>query len=215
MGFVAAHSHAARARYHAPQRRRRRNRIAGKGPLLAVSASLLQRVAANDAAAVRECIDAYGGLVWSLARRFCPTPSEAEDAVQEIFVNLWRSAGRFDPTLASEPTFVSMIARRRLIDRARVAQRRPDAEPLAEDAARAAPPRTDLTEDAAKAARAVAALPSDQQRILRFSIVQGLSHQQIADAMNLPLGTVKTHIRRALVHIRELLTPHADQEVVS
>ena len=58
-----------------------------------------------------------GGLVWSLARKFLRSHADAEDAVQEIFVDVWRSAARFDPAIASETTFVAMIARRRLIDR--------------------------------------------------------------------------------------------------
>src|SRR5689334_2870619 len=92
--------------------------------------SLLARVAAGDAAAVRECIAQYGGLVWSIARRF--ELSDAEDAVQEIFLDLWKSAARFDPSIASEATFIAMIARRRLIDRRRTRRRRPTTEQLPE-----------------------------------------------------------------------------------
>ena len=91
---------------------------------------LLHRVAAGEALAVRECLARYGGLVWSLARRYSPSPAEAEDAAQEIFLDLWRSAARFDPRQASETTYVALIARRRLVDRQRHRQRRPQAEPL-------------------------------------------------------------------------------------
>ena len=79
----------------------------------------LQRIAAGETEAVRECMDRYGGLVWSLARRFLYSSNEAEDAVQEIFLDLWKHAGRFDPNVAAEATYVAMIARRRLIDRVR------------------------------------------------------------------------------------------------
>ena len=81
--------------------------------------NVLHRVAAGDRAAVRECLARYGGLVWSLVRRSTSDAAEAEDAVQEIFVDVWQSASRFDPAVASEATFIAMIARRRLIDRAR------------------------------------------------------------------------------------------------
>lgn len=64
--------------------------------------SILQRIAASDKSAVQECIDKYGGLVWSLARRLAFNDAEAEDAVQEIFIELWKSAGRFDPTQSGE-----------------------------------------------------------------------------------------------------------------
>ena len=81
--------------------------------------SILARVASGDANAVRECIDEFGGLVWAIARRMARTRADAEDAVQEIFIDVWKSAGRFDPAQGSEKVFVSTIARRRLIDRLR------------------------------------------------------------------------------------------------
>src|ERR1043165_482447 len=93
--------------------------------------ALLARVAGGDPRAVRDCIARYGGLVWSIARRF--EGADAEDAVQEIFLDLWKSAARFDPQIASEPAFVAMIARRRLIDRRRTRRRRPTTETIASE----------------------------------------------------------------------------------
>ena len=84
-----------------------------------MSPSVLQRIASGDPAAVRECIDQYGPLVWSLARRLSRTASDPEDATQEIFLDIWRSAGRFDASQGSDKVFIAMIARRRLIDRLR------------------------------------------------------------------------------------------------
>ena len=75
--------------------------------------SLLQRTAADDVAAMKECLDAYGGLVWSLARRLLVPGADVEDAVQEVFIEIWRSAGRFDPSMGSEVTFVATIHRSR------------------------------------------------------------------------------------------------------
>lgn len=183
-----------------------------------MSATLLQRVAANDADAVRECLERYSGLVWSLARRFSRSDADAEDAAQEVFVSLWRSASRFDPSVANEATFVAMIARRRLIDRARAAERRPAASALVEGndpAAGAVEPRADLGDDATKAARALSELSAEQQRMIRLSVYQGLSHEQIASATGLPLGTVKTHIRRGLMRVREALSGVLRREVAS
>jgi RNA polymerase sigma-70 factor (ECF subfamily) len=94
--------------------------------------SILVRIAQGDRAAVRDCLDRHGGLVWSLARRLCPDPADLEDAVQEIFIDLWSAARRYDPAVAAESTFVAMIARRRLIDRRRRAARGPDHRPLPE-----------------------------------------------------------------------------------
>src|ERR1041385_2281154 len=92
--------------------------------------ALLARVAGGDPRAVRDCIARYGGLVWSIARRF--EAADAEDAVQEIFLDLWKSAARFDGRIASEAAFVAMIARRRLIDRKRTRGRRPTIQPVTE-----------------------------------------------------------------------------------
>ena len=90
---------------------------------------ILHRVARGDPSGMDAFLERYSGLVWSLARRHSPTPQDAEDAVQEIFMEIWRSAHRYDPSVAAEQTFIAMIARRRLIDRARRNKRapRPDA----------------------------------------------------------------------------------------
>jgi RNA polymerase sigma-70 factor (ECF subfamily) len=71
-------------------------------------------VGEGDTRAVAECIDRFGGLIWSLARRLSAGPADAEDAVQEVFIALWENAGRFDPEKGAEVTFVAMIARPRL-----------------------------------------------------------------------------------------------------
>ena len=84
-----------------------------------VAQTILQRIASGDSLAVQECLDTYGGLIWSLARRMLPDVNEAEDAVQEIFIEIWKTAERFDESKSSETTYVAMIARRRLIDRLR------------------------------------------------------------------------------------------------
>jgi RNA polymerase sigma-70 factor (ECF subfamily) len=178
--------------------------------LLAVDT--LQRVAAGDATAVREVLDLYSGLVWALARRFSTTQADAEDAVQEIFLDVWKCAGRYDAAVASEATFIAMIARRRLIDRRRRASRRigtveaTDAStPPAEGVDADAGGRSQVSEEAGIASRALQALRPEQQQVLRLSVLQGLSHESIAEATGLPLGTVKTHIRRGLIRVRELI----------
>jgi RNA polymerase sigma-70 factor (ECF subfamily) len=174
-----------------------------------LSTSLLQSVSTGDPDAVRACIDRFGALVWSLSRRFSPSPSDAEDAAQEIFVELWKSAGRFDPTVASEATFVAMIARRRLVDRQRRRQRRLDTEPLPElppAAEEGSSPSGERAAEATLAARAVAQLRPEQQKVLLLATYHGLSHEEIASATGMPLGTVKAHARRGLIKVRELLS---------
>ena len=170
--------------------------------------AVLARAAAGDAAAVEACLERFGGLVWSLARRFCRNAADAEDAVQEIFIELWRSAGRYDAAVASEATFVAMIARRRLIDRHRRRLRQPDLQPLPELLplqAEGAHTRIEQQPDVQRAARALLTLRPEQQQVLRLSVYGGLSHSEIAEATGLPLGTVKTHVRRGLIQLRESL----------
>lgn len=170
---------------------------------------LLPRVAAGDPTAVRECIARYGGLVLALARRFLGNAADAEDVTQDVFVELWKHAARFDPSCGGESTFVTMITRRRLIDRKRREGRRPSAEPLPE----AVPERTgpspfagvDSSDDVARARRALNELRGEQRNVILLAVDDGLTHEQIADRTGLPVGTVKTHIRRGLIRVREAL----------
>ncbi len=168
--------------------------------------STLEGIARGDRGAVGRCIDLHGPLVWALARRRCPNASDAEDLVQEVFIDLWKNADRFDPTVASEVTFVAMIARRRLIDRDRRRRARPEPAPLPEGlAARRPPSPIEQAEDVARAAEALAGLGADQRRVLGLALRDGLTYRQIAEGTGLPLGTVKTHARRGLIRLRELL----------
>lgn len=176
----------------------------------AILNSILERVAAGEKAAVQECIERYGGLVLSLTRRLCPAGAEVDDAVQEVFIELWNKAERFDRSLASEATFVAMIARRRLIDLRRRLERHAAAGELSE--ALAAPGASvaesaEIADEAAAARKALRELKPDERRVLELAVWKGLSHQQIAGATGLPLGTVKTHARRGLARLRELLRP--------
>jgi len=174
-----------------------------------VGSSILQRVAKGEDGALKDCMEQYGGLVWSLARRMLYDRAEAEDAVQDIFVDLWKNADRFDESIAAEQTFVATIARRRLIDRLRKRGRRPSSEPLHDSTESATDGETGdqvwVTEEARVASKAMEGLSEDQQRCLRLSIFQGLTHESISESTGLPLGTVKTHIRRGLIRVREAL----------
>jgi RNA polymerase sigma-70 factor (ECF subfamily) len=183
-----------------------------------VTQTLLQRVAAGEMAAMQECIDEYGGLVWSLARRFCPSPAEAEDAVQEVFIAVWENAGRYDEEKGAEVTFVAMIARRRLIDRGRKYERREKLVTHLKSEQEGRPPgRTDDTttgDEAERALEAMEQLSPDQQRVLRLAIHHGCTHEQIAGITELPLGTVKTHARRGLMRVRDLLAESTSDQSV-
>lgn len=170
-----------------------------------VNDELLPRVARGDPAAVRECISRYAGRVRGVALRYLG-PSDADDAVQEVFIELWRSAGRFDPSQGSEPVFVMTVARRRCIDRRRKAGARPT--PTALPDAVAEPARCDsvaICEEAARARLALDELGPEQKRAIELSVCHGLTHEAVARTMSLPLGTVKSHIRRGLSRVRAAL----------
>lgn len=169
---------------------------------------ILQQLASGSPGAMDRCMERFGGLVWSLTRRLSSTGSDADDAVQEIFLDIWKSAARFDPAIASETTFVAMIARRRLIDRGRRKQRRLSTTSLGEQVQAEAATLKDSSqqsEDIARATEALGQLRPEQQRILQLSIYHGCSHEEIARSTGMPLGTVKTHARRGLLRLREML----------
>ncbi len=169
---------------------------------------ILQKIATGDKAAVQECLRTYGGLVWSLARRMSPNLDDAEDAVQEIFVDVWKNADRFDESKSSETTFIAMIARRRLIDRIRKVNRSPKSDSI-EDMLVEPQNRFDesmqVSVEAKQAAKALETLRPEQRQVLQLSIYHGYSHQEISDALQMPIGTVKTHARRGIMQVRETL----------
>ncbi len=169
---------------------------------------ILQRVANGERTAVQDCLSKYGGLVWSIARKMLRNSDEAEDAVQEIFIDVWKNADRFDESKSSETTYIAMIARRRLIDKIRYSTRRISAESL-DDVLLEPFTRADkdlqMSVEAQEAAEAMRELRPEQQQVLRLSIIQGMSHQEISDATGMPLGTVKTHARRGILQVRERL----------
>jgi len=170
--------------------------------------TILGQVAAGDAAAVDACLKRFGGVVWSLARRFSPNEQDAEDAVQEIFLNLWRSAGRYDSEQGSEMTFVTTIARRRLIDRLRRRGRAPASDALEDASILPDDPAPDLAERADETALVVKAMEQlrpEQRDVLQRTLVSGQTQQEVADETGMPLGTVKSHARRGLHKVRQLL----------
>jgi RNA polymerase sigma-70 factor (ECF subfamily) len=170
--------------------------------------SVLTRVAQGDPTAVAEVIDQYGSLVWAIARRLSPNRDDAEDAVQEIFVDVWKSAARFDPAQGTEKVFITTIARRRLIDRLRRHSQLPEFAPTEElDVVGWAEPGTrgEVAIEAERAAQAVARLKPDQQKVIELAVLHGLSHSEIAAKTGMPLGTVKTQMRRGLIQVRELM----------
>jgi len=168
--------------------------------------NLLAKVASGNPEAFEKLINKYGNLIWSIARRYLSNQDEAEDAIQEIFVALWQSAGRFDPNKASEITFISMITRRRLIDNLRKNNKHKvlkSIEDSLSDDVFSQKSNLERNAEISLVVRALKKLDIQDQELLSLSIYQGYSHLEIAKLLNLPLGTVKTKIRRNLMKIRD------------
>lgn len=172
-----------------------------------MSVGLLARIAQGEQAAFKQCIDQYGGMIWGLARKLSPT--DAEDATQDVFLHLWKNAKHFDATRGSEAIFIVTLARRTLISRFRNVQRQPRQISVEELGETNWEPSVLANDDdhveARLAAQALATLPPEQQRVIKLSVVNGLSQSEIATHTGLPLGTVKTMMRRGLILVREKL----------
>jgi RNA polymerase sigma-70 factor, ECF subfamily len=170
--------------------------------------SILKRVGNGEPDAVRQCLDRYGALVWSLAQRFLGNTTDAEDATQEIFVDLWKNAAKYDESKSQESTFVTMIARRRLIDYRRRSGRIFTSDAIMDEIParelRLTQSQLETIEDAEKAMIALGELePEEARRVVHLAVVLGLTHREIAEQTGIPLGTIKSHIRRGLCKVRE------------
>ncbi|MBL8760267.1 MAG: sigma-70 family RNA polymerase sigma factor, partial [Phycisphaerae bacterium] len=159
----------------------------------------------------------YAGLAWRLATRYLGQGSpEIDDAVQDIFTELWLNARRFDPAKGSEPSFVATIIHRRLTDyqRRRGARTRLAAAVAEKSPAPDAAPRTPerlqdyvKDQDLTHITRAFDTLPDEERTALWLSLHRGLSHSEIATATLSPIGTVKTRLRRGLARLSDVLRP--------
>ena len=177
---------------------------------------LMQRVAASDETAIDALYARFGVLVFQSARQVLGSRAETEDAVQEIFVRLWRTADRFDPHRAKLVTWVMLITRRHLIDRLRRQSSRPDRLQL--DEARFEGPTSgrngggatkaggtvETDESRERLLRQMARLPELQRTVIERAYLQGYSLRDIAEQLDAPIGTIKSALSRGLTKLREL-----------
>lgn len=179
-----------------------------RGATPAPGAAILERIAHGDPGAMGDLVDKYGDLVWSLARRYFGASPIAQESVQEAFLSLWSSAGRFCPKRGSELTFVLTVARRRIVDQVRHEARFSDSVPLAGDEMdqnSADGSRIDAQLEMLRVQPLLGELSANEREILSLSLYEGYSHSEIAKRLNMPLGTVKTRIRRSLIRLRTAL----------
>ncbi|SRR6266446_1332005 len=177
-------------------------------------ARLLGRIAARDRAAVAEFYDAVAGLLFSTALRILGDAPEAEEVIQDVFVQIWNKAAAFDPAIGTALHWALSITRHRSIDRLRARQRRRRVmDEFQEEAAAAAvadPPAPAglAAEELAAVRKAVGALPPEQRQAIELAFFSGLTHVEIAEALREPLGTVKARVRRGMLKLRESLQPY-------
>ena len=167
--------------------------------------AVMARVATGDQAAFATLYDQLAPAVFGVVRRVLRDPAQAEEVTQEVFVELWRQAGRFDASRASVRTWAVMIARRRAVDRVRSEQAHRDRQErtFVEEPAPSGPEDNALeTEERQGARRAMAALPPAQRQALELAFYDGLTHVEIAERLDVALGTVKTRIRDGLIRLR-------------
>ena len=166
-------------------------------------ADLVRGAAAGNAECIGELFDRHAGRMKSLALRIVRAPEEAEDVVQEVFVQAFRQAERFDPRRGTVLAWLSIMVRSRSLDRwRRRTTRRETAITEAQALAGKAPP----DEVSAWAARgALKDLPEDQREPLELAYWEGLSQTEIAERLKQPLGTIKTRMRSGLKKLRAAL----------
>ena len=171
--------------------------------------ALMRRVAGNQPQAAEELYDRFAPLVYRLAFQAMPTRADAEDAVQEIFVRLWRTADRYDPKRAALVTWVMPISRRHLVDRLRRSRARVKAGALDEKQAESlGAPQVESAgmerdERFRELMGRVNKLPELQRTVVLRAYLGGQTLRQIGEELNTPLGTIKSALSRALVRLRE------------
>lgn len=172
---------------------------------------LMQHIASNSEAAVGELYDRFGSLVFRMAYQSMPTRAEAEDAVQEIFVRLWRTADRYDPRKAALVTWVMLLTRRHLVDKLRRKRARIKTAVLDDALASGvgawvesnAGERMAHDEHFAALVKKIETLPELQQTVVMRAYLGGQTLRQISEELDTPLGTIKSALSRALVRLRE------------
>jgi RNA polymerase sigma-70 factor (ECF subfamily) len=173
-------------------------------------ARLMSQVSTGESGAIEELYDRFGGLVFRIARQMLPTSAEAEDAVQEVFLRLWKTAQRFDPERAKLVTWVIMLSRRHVIDCLRRKNSRPKTVAAPEEAMPGKAPastRLERDESGSQLRRVVATLPKLQRIVIEKAYFGGFTLREISVQMDLPLGTVKSALSRGLGRLRDRLDP--------
>lgn len=174
---------------------------------------LIQRIAAEDENALSELYDRYANLVFTIAFNTVGEKQGAEEVTQDVFLRVWNKAENYDPNHAKVATWLGSIARYRAIDLLRNLRSRPEGHSV--DLQEVSPSflvdtsnpenATVLALESENIRKAVISLPDNQRQVLVWAYFRGYTHQEIAEQLEIPLGTAKTRIRLALQKLRGLL----------
>ena len=176
----------------------------------AILSRALGRIAAGDEAALRDVYDRTSGKLFGICLRILGDRGEAEDALQDVYVSVWRRAGSFDGSRASPITWLATLARNRAIDRLRSAKRLRSAAP-AEAAAEVADPapsaldRLEASETGGRLNECLGELEERTGDAIREAFFGGFTYAELAGRMRVPLGTMKSWVRRGLMKLKDCL----------
>lgn len=185
-----------------------------KAAVRAEDREIVRRMAAGDEVALGELYDRYQRLVFGLARRILGKESEAEEILQEVFLQAWNQAARYEQQRSSVSTWLALIARSRAIDRIRTrrvvdrthASFRVEEENRPAHTSSEGPGAVLHDERRERLAEVLTELPDEQREVLEKAYFTGLTQSEIAKATGIPLGTVKTRTLLALRKLREALS---------
>jgi RNA polymerase sigma-70 factor, ECF subfamily len=171
-------------------------------------AALLAKVARGDEAAFAAVYDQIGGLVFGLARRIVKDPAQSEEVTQEVLLEVWRSASRFDPVQGSARSWLMTMAHRRAVDRVRSVQASAKREARATLAAREYDVVVEEVEarlEAQRVRRCLATLTELQRESVTLAYYGGYTYREVAGLLGVAIGTVKTRMRDGLIRMRDCL----------
>jgi RNA polymerase sigma-70 factor, ECF subfamily len=197
--------------------RAKRDPCVGKVPVPAdptPAVHLIQQVANQDRDAFSQLYDRFSTLVFTIAMRMLKARSDAEDLLQEVFVQVWRQAQSYSAERGSPEAWIVNIARSRAIDKIRSIRRMEKSFVLTDDPARAESSDNVESSAAESEARltmsnALANLPEAQRKVLELAYFDGLTQTEIAERLAEPLGTVKTRMRSGIQRLRDMLGTQA------